>query len=56
MESALINKTVVTIYGEPHLDRLAEGKKTSTIQDEGLYGMPVEILESYGEGWQVSGR
>lgn len=51
MESALINKTVVTIYGEPHLDRLAEGKKTSTIQDEGLYGMPVEILESYGEEW-----
>ena len=50
MKDALMNKTVVTLYGEPHLDVLEEGGKSS-IQDEGLYGMPVEIIEVCSEQW-----
>lgn len=50
MQDALMNKTVVTLYGEPHLDVLEEGGESS-IQDEGLYGMPVEIIEVCSEQW-----
>lgn len=50
MKDALMNKTVVTLYGEPHFDVLEEGGKSS-IQDEGLYGMPVEIIEVCSEQW-----
>lgn len=50
MKDALINKTVVTLYGDPHFDVLEEGRKSS-IQDEGLYGMPVEIIEVCSEKW-----
>lgn len=48
MSSALINKRVVTIYGRPEFDNLTKQSQTSTIQDEGLYGMPVQILERIG--------
>ncbi|MBP3888959.1 MAG: C40 family peptidase [Cellulosilyticum sp.] len=51
MKKALINQTIVTIYGKPQLDRLTKENQTSTIQDEGLYGMPVEILEIIDEQW-----
>lgn len=52
MKDALINRTVVTLYGEPHLDLFnGENGAASTIQDEGLYGMPVEIIEQYSEEW-----
>ena len=46
-----MNKTIVTIYGEPQFDALTKENQTSTIQDEGLYGMPVEILEKMNEDW-----
>ncbi len=51
MKKALINRTIVTIYGKPKLDQLTEENQMSTIQDEGLYGMPVEILEEIDEEW-----
>lgn len=51
MQKALINKTIATIYGEPRLDQVTKEKLTSTIQDEGLYGMPVEILEVCNQEW-----
>lgn len=44
MGSALINEAVVTIYGRPSYDDV-KLDKNSSIQDEGLYGMPVEIIE-----------
>ena len=46
-----MNKTIVTIYGVPQFDVLTKENQTSTIQDEGLYGMPVEILEKINEDW-----
>lgn len=51
MKKALINQTIVTIYGKPQLDQLTKENQTSTIQDEGLYGMPVEILETIDKDW-----
>lgn len=51
MNDALINKTVVTLYGRPQLDPLQGGSGISTIQDEGLYGMPVEIIERKSREW-----
>ena len=51
MQRALINQTIVTIYGEPKLDQVTEEKQTSSIQDEGLYGMPVEIIETINKEW-----
>ncbi|MBE6023073.1 MAG: NlpC/P60 family protein [Cellulosilyticum sp.] len=51
MQRALINKTVVTIYGQPQYDVLTLENQTSTIQDEGLYGMPVEIIERANPSW-----
>lgn len=51
MKRALMNQTIVTIYGEPKLDLLTEENQTSTIQDEGLYGMPVEIIEECNHKW-----
>lgn len=52
MKDGLINQTIVTLYGVPHLD-LCNGQSgaSSTIQDEGLYGMPVEIIERCSEEW-----
>lgn len=52
MKDGLINQTVVTLYGEPHLDQFkGESGASSTIQDEGLYGMPIEIIERCSEEW-----
>lgn len=51
MKDALINKTIVTLYGEPHFDSLVGQAVSSTIQDEGLYGMPVEIIELCPNEW-----
>jgi len=51
MREALINKTVVTLYGVPHFDLLVGQDTSSTIQDEGLYGMPVEIIELCPNEW-----
>ena len=52
MKHALINKTIVTLYGVPHLDLFSkESGASSSIQDEGLYGMPVEIIERHSEEW-----
>lgn len=47
---ALINRKIVTIYGKPEEDQVASGM-TSSIQDEGLYGMPVTLLEEARPGW-----
>lgn len=41
----------MTLYGEPHFDRRVGQPVSSTIQDEGLYGMPVEITEIYSNEW-----
>ena len=52
MKKALMNQTIVTLYGVPHLDEFTKNKgASSTIQDEGLYGMPVEIIEHVSEEW-----
>lgn len=51
VKDALINKTVVTLYKEPHFDLLVGRPVSSTIQDEGLYGMPVEIIELCPNEW-----
>lgn len=51
MKDALINKTVVTLYGEPCFDMLVGQSVFSTIQDEGLYGMSVEIIELCPNEW-----
>lgn len=51
MQRALINQTIVTIYGEPKRDQLTKEQNTSTIQDEGLYGMSVEIIERCNKEW-----
>lgn len=51
MDYALINQPIVTLYGKPQLDQLTLEKQTSTIQDEGLYGMPVKILERCNKDW-----
>ena len=51
MQNALMNKTIVTIYGRPQFDQLTKENQTSTIQDEGLYGMPVQILERSNKAW-----
>ena len=51
MKDALMNKTVVTLYGEPRFDRIVGQPVSSTIQDEGLYGMPVEIIERCPNEW-----
>lgn len=48
MNRALMNKTIVTIYGRPQFDELTKENQVSTIQDEGIYGMPVRILERMG--------
>lgn len=48
MNRALMNKTIVTIYGRPQYDELTKENQVSTIQDEGLYGMPVQIVERIG--------
>lgn len=49
MKWGLLNEQIVTIYGVPHYDE--RKNQTSTIQDEGLYGMPVQILESINATW-----
>lgn len=49
MKWGLFNQQVVTIYGVPHYDE--RKKQTSTIQDEGLYGMPAQILEYINGTW-----
>ena len=49
MEWGLFNQQVVTIYGVPHYDE--RKNQTSTIQDEGLYGMPAQILEYINDTW-----
>lgn len=49
MKWGLFNKGIVTIYGVPDYDHIEN--LTSTIQDEGLYGMLVEILEYVDRDW-----
>lgn len=51
LKDALINKTIVTLYSKPQLEVLKNNGTFSTIQDEGLYGMPVEVLEAPMKNW-----
>lgn len=51
MQTALINRGIVTIYGVAQFDEVSMENQTSSIQDEGLYGMPVEILEVIDKNW-----
>lgn len=46
-----MNKSIVTIYGAPKFDLLDSETLSSNIQDEGLYGMPVTILEECAHNW-----
>lgn len=51
MKHALINQMIATLYSKPQEDRLTTETLTSSIADEGLYGMPVEILEICPNNW-----
>lgn len=51
MVQAFMNETIVTIYGRPEYDAKNDPQATSDIQDEGLYGMPVTLIEQPEEGW-----
>ena len=51
MVQAFMNETIVTIYGRPEYDAKNDPQATSDIQDEGLYGMPITLIEPPNEGW-----
>lgn len=54
MKYAILNKSIVTIWGSPAKTLCQDGREQSTIADEGLYGMGVTVTGEEEQGfWPV---